>query len=598
MSDGRITKIELAPGIDRNTTDYDSEGKWVDGDKVRFRAGRPEKLGGWRQPRVTGTVYGTPRDFTTLLDLDAKKYAVAATNQGLFSLDQDAWANITPVANSITTNNIHSLSSTTEFYVSVSGLQPLPTVGTLVYFSEFSLNDQVVSASTYQVTSINGEQVYFNSPYTFTASTNASSSSDIKIYLNAGFRDNQALFGWGAGVYGRAGWNEPVSADQALGVEGQLRTWTLSPWGEDIVACPENGNIYYWDRDSTSISEAYVVSNAPTQSLFADVSEPVRHIVAYGTTSETSIFDPLLIRWSDQEITTDWTASAANAAGSFRLQRGSKIVGKRQTKREALVWTDESAYSERYLEEFFFVYEIAGDNCGLISRHAHEEVNGVIYWMGNNAFFRYNGYVEQLTTTLDDSLFDRDKPESINFDQKEKIFAGVNSEFNEIWWFYPSRDSLECDRYVIYNYAENIWYDGNLNRTVWADSDVFEVPFAMDEEGNLYEHEFGYNADNSVMSSFIRSGDFDIEDGDKLLLVNKFIPDFIQERNLDLTFNFRKYPKATQVTKGPFTIQPNKNQLAFRGKGRQMNVEIRSSIYDGNYELGTMRLEIRESGER
>jgi len=434
--------------------------------------------------------------------------------------------------------------------------------------------------------------------------------------FNGGLADNVLGFGWGAGPWGGDnpplgnsgpedfGWGEgPENNGSTIGVPTvKLQEWSLDNFGEDLIANPKGGNIYRWRRNMPG-DPATLIQGSPRANLIA-IAEPVPYLVAYGTQDLFGVFDPLLIRWSDQadfENFDPTSNDATGTAGDFRLQGASEIRGIQKTKRETLVFTDDPVFSQRQVAGVgIFAFERVGDNCGIISRNASEHVNDTVYWMGEESFYLYNGSVTPVASSLDDMLFDRTDPNSINFFQKEKVYAGVNPEFSEIVWFYPSRDSLECNRYVIYNYLEGTWYDGNLDRTTWTSNSLFDLPLATDASGVLYEHEFGQNADGLPLRAFITTGVFDNSDGNQLIFVDKFIPDFNdQVGDLTVTFTGKKYPMRNEtILKGPFTITPSTDRIDFRIRARQLQFTIESNEIDGHFDFGVHRINLRPDGER
>lgn len=426
-----------------------------------------------------------------------------------------------------------------------------------------------------------------------------------------GLASNIAAFGWGAGPWSGdfapvsvvtsadLGWGEaPTSVSAGLGlVEIKLTQWSLDNFGEDLIANFRGGRIYRWRRSQPS-TPASVVNNSPRANNIL-ISEPAPYLVAYGTCTETGPFDPLLVRWADLNDFTQWEASANNTAGDFRIQGGSEILATEKTKRETIVFTDDVVYSQRFIGgDTVFAFERLANNAGIIAQNASIEVNSVVYWMGNGSFFKYSGTVTPIVTSLDEAIFNRNRATSINFFQKDKVYAGINSEFNEIIWLYPSRDSDECDRYIIYNFLEDVWYDGSLDRTTWTNSDVFELPVATNTSSVLYEHEFGKNDEDNILVAWVKTGIFDIADGDELLFINKFVPDMIQTGPVNLTLRGRKYPNAAMIDKGPFTISQSTRKVDLRLRARQMQFSVSSSSLDGDFDWGVHRVNIRPDGER
>mgnify|MGYP001575530294 CR=1 FL=1 len=520
MTDGILKPLIIEPGFNKNNTVYSSRAQWIDGDKVRFRSGYPEKIGGWHRIQTTSTVSARVRAIHTWADLRGQKFIALGHHKGL-SLYRSGtdYINITP----------------TDF---VSG--------------------------------------------------NIS---------------NGTLFGYGAGPYGGnyattsdIGWNETPTSVSG-GLEAELTTWSLDNFGEDLFCTPKGGKIYRWRRSEIN-ERASAVSGAPTKNNFTLIAEPTPYLVTYGTCVLGGAFDPLLIRWPDLDDFTKWTPSITVTAGDYRIQGGSKIIGAVKTKRETLVFTDDVVYSQT-LEggDNIFNFERLGDNCGLLSQNAAIDVNAVVYWMGTGSFYRYGGAVEPFRTPIDEAIFDRTKDTSLNYSQKEKIYSGINPRFNEVWWVYPSKFSDENDRYIIYNYQDDLWVDGTINRTTWIGGDIFEQPIATDEDGFMYYHESEpKNADSLVMRSWIKTGIFDIED--KLFFIDKYIPDININEKMNMTVIGKKYPNAPTITKGPFMITNDTQKINLRLRARQLQLMYESSVLNGDFEFGLQRINIQPDGER
>ena len=321
--------------------------------------------------------------------------------------------------------------------------------------------------------------------------------------------------------------------------------------------------------------------------------------MAYGVSGFASDFDPLLVRWSDQEDYTNWTPAVTNASGELRVQKGNFLERGVATKAETLVFTDEGLYKQTYIGgDFVYAIDRIGDNCGLMGIQGAIDVNGLVYWMGLSGFFVYNGTVTRLECSVHDNIFDTNGGDGFNYDQHEKVACGVNQEFNEIIWFYPSRDSQENNRYVIYNYARDIWYDGEITRTTWLDKNTFEKPIATGVSSTMYFHEIGSNADGAEISSRLDSALFDLDDGTQVLLIDQFIPDYKElEGTNTVTFTFKKWPQGNEeFVKGPFNI--NNQVIYMRGKGRQVSLSYRCSGINGNFQIGKNRIRIRSDGGR
>lgn len=604
-SDTIIQKIDFAPGINKNTTELDAEGVYVCCDKIRFFYGKPEKIGGWEREQVLGNIQGVARDVHTWVDLSEKKLLGLGTHQKLHVFSDGAMGDVTPVVASVSASNVvNTNAGDTKVTISVNpqGAQ----VGDFFVFAEVTASTGGIDfTSTYPITSV--DSGFFTFEASTTAATTCASKGGtavVDFLLPNGFQSNGATFGWGAGTWNTpgvsasAGWSEPRGG---TGIDVNLRQWSLDNWGEDLLANVESGKIYYWEASAGSEQRAVLMSSAaPSIVNTMLVAQEGRHVIALGTHTISGDFDPLLIRWSDSENFSKWEAAATNQAGEFRLENGSFIIGAQESRREVIVFTDESVYSMRRTGgNSVFSFTDLGRHNGLASKHAAVDVNGKVFWMGFNTFHRYDGSIQTLPCTLQKFLFDPSSTGSINLDQKEKIYADTNREFNEIWWFYPSRDSDEIDRYIVYNYLEDTWYNGTLERTVWADVDIFDRPYAVDADGNLYIHEQGLNDDAAGLKATLYTSFFDIADGDELMFIDRYIPDNNLIKDMNIQFNYKKYPQATEeLTKGPFNITNTTRKIHPRVRGRQTQMVYSASTQGGDFRIGTDRIAIKPDGKR
>lgn len=612
MPSGELKKIEIRPGIVRNVTEYSAEGYYVDGDKVRFRDGRAEKIGGWVPEIVEQNDDSTDNSFTGVcrnlhawVDLDDVRYLALGTHEKLELLSGGKYYDITPVESSAVVSNAISTSvGSTE--VIVSDPSHGAASGDYVIFSSLaSTVAGVYLDGEYVISSVTGADSYIIDSGTTAAATTVSQGGDLTIdyLLETGNEDNAAAYGWGAGTWGTpgasasAGWNQPRTGT----LTEDLRQWSLDNWGEDLIACPRGGKIYTWDATNGEETRAVQISAAPSVNNLALVAQPTRHLVAMGTHNVSGVFDPLLVRWSDGENFNDFIASAGNDAGSFRLKGGNYIVGAVQSKREIMIFTDSALHSMRFVGgEFIFGFDQMGSNCGLIGQQGVIDVNGVALWMGYNSFFIYDGAVRNLDSTVDDAVFDVDSSLAVNFEQKEKVFAAHNPDFNEVTWFYPTQTTTENNRYVTYNYEENIWYDGWMDRTAWVDNGIFEKPYATNPSGTLYIHETGKNDGSNPMGAFVQTAPMDISDGDSLMFVDRIVPDFRipDNKTLNIEVKFKKYLGDDFTTKGPFTVSAGTGKVSMRGRGRHAAVRYSTSITGGDFEVGDVRFGVRPDGMR
>lgn len=593
----QLQEILFKPGINKNNTSYGNEGGWIDGDKIRFRDGRPRKIGGWEN-QSTSTATGVARDIISWTSLDSKKYLAIGTHTNIEIFFEGEFNDITPLRSSFaSTSAVTTSVGSTNVNILVSSHDAQSGDSILVY-SNTTVGGNVYLNGLYPVTSVvDTNNLIITYPSAATATSTTSANISGYTLLQTGLEYNQVAYGWGAGTYGSGTWGTPRTAST---LTTDMRQWTFSTWGEDLLACNRGGMIYYWDETSGVDTHMAAISVAPSQNNTIIVSYPTRHLVSFGTVEEgTSVFDPMLVRWTSSENFYDWNVSAAGTAGFKRLEKGNKLVCAEPAKNETIVLSDTAAYSMRDVGyPDIFSFELIGQGCGAVSPHAAVNIDGNIFWMSDAAFYNYSGSLTTLKCTLREVIFNAYNSEGLNTSQKDMVFAGLNQEFNEIIWFYPSLNSTACDRYVIYNYLEDCWYDGYIDRCVWEGVNVFEKPYAVSSEGTLYAHEQGKDDDGSPMNSWIKSAMFDIDKGDKIMFVDKFIPDFNQVGSIKLIFSTQKYPQSGEVVTKTYTISPSDGKVSLRARGRQASIEIQSNTANGDFVAGKPRFSLKEDGER
>ena len=607
-------KVQFAPGFDKQNTEITSKGKWIDGDKVRFRYGYPEKIGGWEKVSET-TFIGVARAQLAWNSLDGTAYDMFGTHKKLYVYSEGNFFDATPTRLNADITSCFTTSSGSSIFT-VTHSSHGASEGDYVTISSTSATIGGVAAST-----VNGEYEIISVPtlntYTIDIGTNASSSVSttgnctVQYEITAGRDRALSGYGWGTGTWNSGQtWDSP---NTSASVTIALRSWALDNWGEDLLALDVDGGLFIWDTSggiATASNVASAVSNAPTKTKFMIVSNPDRHVICMGTETtigDTSTQDPMFIRWSSQDDETDWTPTATNSSGSQRIVGGSEIVTAVRTRGQILVLTDTSAHGMSFIgAPFVFGFQQLGSNCGAISPHCMIDVGGVAYWMSSDAFFLFDGTVRKLPCSVEDFVFN-----NIDTTQYEQVWTGSNSAYGEIWWFYCSKDSNQIDRYVIYNYQEGLWYTGSLDRSTWIDSGTYPLPYATKYDGSanttLFIHESGKNDDGSTMTSFIESGDFDIGDGDDIMFINKVIPDFKdQVGNVNVSLKSRYFPSETQTVKGPFFYSTSSTKINTRTRGRQIAVRLESNGYnninndalDEDWRLGTVRYEVQPDGKR
>jgi hypothetical protein len=467
---------------------------------------------------------------------------------------------------------------------------------------------EVLSANTYRITS----------PTQATSTATAAGTASAAYQINTGADRGYVDFGWGTGTWGFFTWGTP--RPPSAGLQLNPRVWQFDTYGENLIAQVVDGGIYEWLPTGGLGTRAVAISGAPTKSKYALVSTPDRHLICFGTESvlgTPTSQDPMFVRFSDQENITDFVATATNTAGGQRLTDGNTIITAVRSRGQILIWTDTSMHGQQYLgPPYTFGFQQLGANCGCIGPHAAADVNGVAYWMGRDAFFTFDGTVKKIPCTVQDYVF-----KDINLVQSFQVNVGINTQFNEVTWWYCSFTSDHIDRFVSYNYMENVWSVGTLARTSWVDMNTFAKPIAAAYHPDstqaptygdpiygltagrtrLYNQEDGVNAVDQPISAYIVSGYFDIGDGDQMLLMSRFIPDFKnQVGNLTVRLLLRAFPQATASPSSldPYVIAPGTQKVDTRARGRQIQLRIESADLNSNWRFGTMRVDIQPDGLR
>ena len=624
-----LSKFVFKPGIMREGTAYDNEGGWFDSNLVRFNAGRPEKIGGWRKDSIN-TFLGTCRALHSWVSLDGSKFLGLGTHLKYYILEGDTFNDVTPIRATTTngivfsaTNGSSTITATDSAHGAVSGdfvtISGAVSLGGLVTAAVLNQEYQILSvpsASTFTFTAkdTSGATVTANSgDDPSTGGGNGGSGVDGAFQINVGLDVYVQSTGFGSGQYSKGTWGSVT----ALSKTNQLRNWSHDHFGEDLIIAVRNGQLFYWDKTDgvqtravalTGISGASFV---PTICLGVTVSETDRHVIVLGAdpivgNARTGVLDPMLVSFSDQEDPLQFEPLDTNTAGDLRLSEGSLIVGSVKARQETLIWTDTALYSMAFIgPPFTFGLNLINNNTGLISPNgAITSPNGV-YWMGYDNFYVYNGSVQKVPCSVLSYVFD-----DLNSGQVYKINAFTNNAHDEIGWFYPSANSTEVDRYVVYDYNDNVWSYGELSRTAWLDEGTVDYPRAV-SENYLYEHEFGFNDDGNPMTNvFIESSDFDIGDGEQYAFFSKIIPDIKFLNNsgggkVNLVLKTRDFPGDTLTTNSTNAIASTTQQAHIRGRARQAVIRLESddtntnsSNDDTGWRLGATRLDIKGDGRR
>ena len=618
-----LTKLQIAPGIDKQNTEYGAEGRWVDGDNIRFRYGQPEKIGGWEKV-TSDALLGATRAILTYSDLKGVNYAVYGTNKKLYGYSEGTYADITPTRATGTGNitQFETTNGSTSVIVTDSSHGAL--IGDFVTIASVSGAVGGISAANlqgeFEIQTVTGDNTYTIIAGAAASSDATGATANATYQINTGLPTSIYGYGWGAGTWNASTWDTTRSGlTGADGVLLQSGKWSLDNWGEDVLAQQFNGSLYYWDTSSglsSNLAARTNVANAPTKSRFMLVSGDDRHVICFGTETTigtSSTQDNMFIRFSDQEDPATWTPTATNTAGSQRLTDGNQINAAVRSRGVILIYTDTALYQMQFIgPPFTFGFRQLGTNCGAVGINAAVDVNGIAYWMGNDSFFLFDGAVKKIPCSVQDYVFD-----DINNNALGDVFCAVNSDFNEVIWFYPSKNSNQIDRNVTYNYAEKIWYIGTLARSSWADRGVYSNPYAAEFEASdttatistingvkegrtfVYLHEEGVNDDGAAMNCHVESGDIDVGDGDQFLSVSRFIPDFKnQVGEVDITVKSRPYPSASQKTHGPFTVTTSTTKKDTRIRGRQLALRVSSDAVDDKWRYGTIRFDGKPDGMR
>jgi hypothetical protein len=620
MAKSTLTKMDFKAGIQRESTQYAETGAWYDADKVRFRAGKPENIGGYAK-KVDATFNGAGRDLITWSDNDQFKRAMFGTSQMLYQHNGDQIFDVTPVSASVTLASAFTCALSVNT-VTVSATAHGRTTGDFVFFTSSTTigGNILLGTDTYPVSVINSNTFAIDVATTSSVAQSSSGGGTIHYLISNGVDNAATGLGYGAGSYnagvstvgGRA-WNSPTSAG-ASDFFSQITQWSLDNWGEDVVANRRGGTIYYFDSDaSTSPLRAVKVSGStnstPTTVNSIIVSPNDRHLITLGTNqfgttaSPTGTYDPLTVRWSNQEDYTNFVPSISSTSGEVILTDGTEIVGAKRSRNAVNIWTDNSLWAMSFVgPPFIFNFNQLGTNCGLIAPHAAIDYDGASIWMGHDNFYMFDGQVKNLDCTVRRFVFDR-----LNMDQKDKIFCGINSEFKEVIWLYPSTNSNECDSYVIYSPTEGYWTIGSSIFTTFADKNTFSNTITTGTVGtanNLYNNEPDgvYTADGVSQSSFIESADFDIASGNDIMFLSRIIPDFdISDGSLSFSIKTKDFPEsgtAREKPNPPHVITNATTKIDMRARGRQGRVRVSCNAANTSWRWGSIRLAIQPDGRR
>jgi hypothetical protein len=636
-------KLQFKPGVNRDQTDYSNEGGWWECDKIRFRSGYPEKIGGW-QKATSVQFQGVCRQMWNWVTTYSDNLMALGTHQKVYIENGGYYNDITPLRplnptlDTPDTDNCVYTDTTAPYVVQIE----LPVAheaetGDFVQISGVTGTIGGVPASeingNHEITVVNG--LTFTIPVTTQVTSSETTGAGgtaiiIDFEIRPGYPITTAGYGWGTGTWSRGAWGlggtEPIFFQQ--------RDWWFDNFDNDLVMNIRDGAAYWWARGTlpdpgTALStraitlQAYATANSydanavPVKVMQLLVSQQDRHLIAFGAvpfgSTNPDDFDPMLIRWADQDTPGDWTPTEFNTAGDLRVSRGSRIVRALPSRQEILVWTDSHLYTLQFLgtTDVFGLQEYA-DNISVMSPRAMATASNITYWMGQDKFYAYTGRVETLPCTLRNHVF-----QNFNMAQSDQVVCGTNEQWNEVWWFYPAGDADYNNSYVVYNHLEKIWYYGTIERTAWLDTALRRYPqgantplsdFSM---GQAYNHEEGIDADADPMVSYIQSSDFDISDGEQFMLSRRIIPDVgfsgstAENPAVDMQIRARNFP-GSALSSNPSdskivietSVDKYTDQVFMRARARQMAFKIQSETLGVQWQLGAPRLDAREDGRR
>lgn len=683
-----LKKILFKPGVNKENTRYTNENGWYVSDKVRFRQGTPEKIGGWAQISAN-TFLGICRSLWNWVTLGFQNLISVGTNLKYYIERGGTYYDITPIRSVVTLGaNPFTGNGTTTVVVTATAHGAV--TNDFVTFSGVTGTYASLLNAEYQIAYIDANSYSITTASVVAAGATGGSAVVATYQINTGPAIQVPFFGWGAGPWGLGTWGNGLSTTV------DIRLWSANNFGEDLVFGPRGGALYYWSATSgvntrgvnvntlggtvtltiaspcvitlsnilaegtaiklattgalptgltagttyylrnvngatanlsstltgsainTSGSQSGIQSiselvDVPTLQNYILISDASRFVLLFGATDYGSAtLDPMLVRWSAQESVVDWVPAITNQAGSLRLSHGSQIVGAIQARQEIVVFTDSSIYSLQYLgPPYVWGSQLLGDNISILSQNAAMIASGKIYWMGIDKFYVYDGRVQTLRCDLRRHVFG-----NINLSQNQQVLSGTIEAFNEVWWFYCTANSTVIDAYVVYNYAEDIWYYGSMARTAWLDSGLRDYPVAATYSNNLVNHEYGVDDNTSgtaiPIEAYIESAEFDIDDGEHFGFVWRMVPDLTFQGSTAATpqvtmtmygMNGSGSGYNTEAAKSvartsTAVIEQFTNIIYTRIRGRQMIIEISSDGLGTTWQLGSPRIDIRPDGRR
>ena len=619
-----LNKVIFRPGINREGTDYDNEGGWFDVNLVRFRNGRAQKIGGWAKETVE-TFLGKARALHAWVSLAGTKYLGTGTTWKYYVKEGNKFNDVTPIRATTSAGDATFSASNGDATITVTESAHGAEINDFVTFSGAATLGGLITASVlnqeYQIATVTNANVFTieakdtdgNTVTANSSDTGNGGSSVVGAYqINVGLDVYVSSTGWGAGLWSSATFGSVT----ALTATNQLRLWTHDNFGENLMICPRGGGIFRWNENDGVTTRAVELSGisgaveVPTVGLQVITSEKDRHLIVLGAdpvvdSSRSGSSDPMLVAFSDQENALDFQARSTNTAGELRLSSGSQIIGAVKSRQEILIWTDTALYSMQFIgPPFTFGINLINENTGLMAPKAAVTGPTGVFWMGYDNFYVYTGSIQKVPCTVLGYVFN-----DFNSSQSYKTHAFSNTQFDEVGWYYCSGDSSEIDRYVTYNYSEQVWSYGQLTRHAWLDSGVEPHPIAT-SDSYLYQQEIGYDDDGSPMTNvYIESSDFDIGDGEQFSFINRMIPDirFLSNSSggqVNVLLKTRNFPGDSLSTNSTSVITSSTEQSFVRARARQAVVRIESDDDNvpGNtgtgWRIGATRLDVRPDGRR
>jgi hypothetical protein len=608
-----IGPVKFRPGIVRETTQYANSGGWFDADKVRFRDGYAESIGGW-QSLTTNTLTGVCRSMNEWTSLQGYGFVGFGTNSKFYVLSSEAYYDITPKRDpqNLPNNPFSTAADPNTLVVNMP-------YGGAIEGDFITFSGATTGVGNYSVDDLNSEfQVQAITDLTtliLKGKKNAGAANlvgggpsvvanpDINSGpVDASYAVGYGIGGYGIGPYGNA--RNPAS-DRLSPVIIQPRLWSQDNFGQDLVINPRGGGIYYWAATKGVASRAVPLSTLPgaadvpmlANEIFVSIVD--ENVVALGCSplGEQDL-DPMQVRWSDQENPAMWTPARSNNAGGQRLASGSQIIGHLQTTQDTLVWTDKTLYAMTYGGQFTYGFNPIANEIGQLGPKTAVQFGSSVAWMEHGAFYAYSGYIQELPCSVKDYVFG-----DFNYLQAWKSYGILQRAFPEIWWFYCSAESTEIDSYVIWNYKDNNWSIGKLSRTAWLYSDRLQTPMAVDASGSLWQHETGTDAGTDPLSSYIESADIDDGSGENFLFLSRIIPDVqftgtSDYQRMQVEVLKRDSSMVPKILERTLDINPGKKYLDTRARSRRLSVRFKADTVGTGWRLGNTEVKISAAGKR